>query len=435
MVAVLAVMAPAIASVVTTDRFIVRAEDTFTEDVYVAAQSGRVEGTIEGDLVIATGSLVISGTVTGDVYALASGRVSVEADGAIGGSLRGAARDVVVVGTVTDDVAVTALTTSIDRGPGVEVGRDLVAFGGSVTLSGDVGRDVRGRVVNAAISGTVGRDLDVAVERLVIKGDASIGGDVLYRSTRQAAISPVATIAGQVVRLPAQSNFVYGVVLTIANLVGFLGFLVLGIIVLWFFRNSSSAAAGAVIGHPIRTFLIGLAFVVVAPVAALVLAVTLVGLPVAVMVLLGILVLLLVGPVPAVTAFGDRLLRGRGGLFGGFLFGAVLWRLGIWLIPLVGGVLYLVGLVWGTGGWVYGGWRLRFAPASQVRSERVSEAANLGESDDDRRPADGADSAPPVTEDEDESPGTAGLSGPEIPEPEEPEEPPEPDEWGLPRSQ
>ena len=359
--AVAAVTAPAFASVVTTDRFIVRVEDTFTEDVYVASQSGRVEGTIEGDLVIATGSLVISGTVTGDVYALASGRVSVESGGVIGGSLRGAARDVVVVGAVGDDVAVAALSTSIDRGPGVEVGRDLVAFGGSVTVSGDVGRDVRGRMINAAISGTIGRDLDVAVERLVVKGDAAIGGDVLYRSTRQAAISPVATVAGQVVRLPAQSNFVYGVVLTIANLVGFLGFLVLGILVLWLFRNSSSAAVGAVIRHPVRTLLLGLAFVVVAPLTALVLAVTLVGLPVAAMVLLAMVVLLLVGPVPAVTAVGDRLLRGRAGLFGGFLLGAVLWRLGIWLVPLVGGVLYLVGLVWGTGGWVYGGWHQRFA--------------------------------------------------------------------------
>ena len=79
-------------------------------------------------------------------------------------------------------------------------------------------------------------------------------------------------------------------ILTIANLVGFLGFLVLGIFVLWLFRTSSSAAVGAVITHPFRTFLSGLIAVVVAPLLALLLAVSLVGLPLAAIVVLGILV-------------------------------------------------------------------------------------------------------------------------------------------------
>jgi hypothetical protein len=58
--------------------------------------------------------------------------------------------------------------------------------------------------------------------------------------------------------------------------------------------------------------------------------------------------------VPAVTAFGNRILVRRGGLFGAFLVGAVLWRLGIWLIPYVGVVIYVLGMVWGIGGWVLG---------------------------------------------------------------------------------
>ncbi len=39
-----------------------------------------------------------------------------------------------------------------------------------------------------------------------------------------------------------------------------------------------------------------------------------------------------VGAVPAVTALGNLVLVRRGGLFGAFLVGAVLWRLGIWLL-------------------------------------------------------------------------------------------------------
>ncbi len=61
---------------------------------------------------------------------------------------------------------------------------------------------------------------------------------------------------------------------------------------------------------------------------------------------------LVFGPIPAVAAGGDLLLRRKGGIFGGFLVGAVLWRLGIWLIPVVGVLLYLASLIWGVGGWI-----------------------------------------------------------------------------------
>jgi hypothetical protein len=304
-------------------------------------------------------------------------------------------------------------------------------------------------MVNASVNGTVGRDLDVTLERLVIEGSAEIGGDVLYRSGRSAAISPDAMIAGQVVQLPAQSNFIFGVILTIANLVGFLGFLVLGIFVLWLFRTTSSTAVGAVITHPFRTFLIGLIAVVVAPLLVLLLAVSLVGLPLAAIVLLGILVLLVAGPVPALTAFGDRVLRGRAGLFGGFLLGAALWRLGIWLIPIVGGVVYLIGLVWGTGGWVYGGWMVRFAPRGRreptprddgADAKRVGDVPSAQDeapppsslSPDDAMP----DVPPPEASAETDPADSAGRPEPAH-EPAEPRgsegnESEERDEWGLP---
>jgi hypothetical protein len=62
----------------------------------------------------------------------------------------------------------------------------------------------------------------------------------------------------------------------------------------------------------------------------------------------------IVGAVPFVTAIGNRVLVNRGGLFGAFIVGALLWRLGIWLIPFVGAGLFVLGAVWGIGGWVLG---------------------------------------------------------------------------------
>jgi len=233
-------------------------------------------------------------------------------------------------------------------------------FGGTLNVDGAVGRDIRGRVFTATVAGSVGRDVDLTVQRLTVDSSASVAGDVLYRSTSDASIAPD-TVDGQIVQLPAQSNFIFGVILAIANILGILAFIVSGIILLWLFRTTGAASVGAIEQHPLKTFIIGVLALIGAPMLVLLLAVTLVGLPLAALLLAMLLLSLVFGPVPAVTAGGDLLLRRKGGLFGGFVLGAVLWRLGIWLIPFVGAFLYLVALIWGVGGWVLGAWRVRAA--------------------------------------------------------------------------
>ncbi len=70
---------------------------------------------------------------------------------------------------------------------------------------------------------------------------------------------------------------------------------------------------------------------------------------------------LILAPVPAVAAFGDLMLRGRAGIFAAFFVGAAVWRLGIWLLPLIGLLLYTAALLAGSGGIVLAGWRQRKA--------------------------------------------------------------------------
>ncbi len=344
-------------TVVTTDLFIVGEDQPIDEDVYVAATSGRIEGRIDGDLVITTGDLTVSGTVTGSVMALSSGRVVIARGGTVEGSVRAVSAQVVVEGVVGDDLFSTAALTTVAASG--RIGRDVIVFGGSVDVAGGVDRDVRGRILNASVDGSVGRDVDIAVDLLTIGSRAEIGGDVLYRSANEAAISSAAEIGGQSVQRPAQSSFLFGVILLLANVVGTLAFLVAGIFIIWLLRGTSARAVGMVLRHPVKTFLVGLAAMILGPILVLLLAFTLVGLPVAAVLLFGMLVALVFGPVPAVTALGDRLLRGRGGLFGGFLLGAILWRLGVWFIPFVGAIVFLVGLTWGVGAWLMAGWRQR----------------------------------------------------------------------------
>ncbi len=460
LIAVLAVLLPSLATfatLVTTDRYIVSEDDTATEDQYVTATSSRVEGVIEGDLTVFSGSLTITGEVTGSVTVFSVGSVTV-ADGAVvGGSLRGSAGTVSIAGSVADDLFIGAASIVVD--PSGSVGRDVIGFGGAMTVRGEVGRDVRGRTMRTEVSGSVGGDVDVATQGLDITSTAAIGGDVLYRSPSEADIDDSAQVTGTITRLPTRGNFLYGIVLSLATVISFLGFVVAGIVALWLLRTSSSRAVGAILRKPIRSLLVGLVTVIAFPAAVIILAMTLVGLPLAA---IGVLIggiAFVIGPVPAVTALGNRVLISRGGLFGAFVTGAVLWRLGIWLIPVVGGFIYLIALVWGIGAWVMGLAAARrgdptppaLLPASMIAKDEVPpdwepplapkalqttdvEPWDSGEEipAPDEPIAAGPAAMPPEPVTIDESAETSEAPEPDT-EPQDPDESPdETDSWGLP---
>jgi hypothetical protein len=342
-----------VAEIITANIYLVQPGDVQHEDAYVAANSAHVDGTIDGDLVISTGSLEISGTVSGDVLVLSQG--TVEVTGNIDGSLRGIARDVIIDGTVGDDVTVTAVSTEISG----TVTRDVLFFGGSLDMSGEVGRDVKGRMISASLNGTVGHDVDISVGALTLGGDTKVTGDLLYRSGVDGNIAGTVQVGGRLERLPTRGVWEVELILTVATLIGFLGFIFTGIVLLWLFRRTTPRAIKAVVEHPLRASLMGIGALIVVPVLIVIMMLTLVGVPIAVLFLLLFALGLFFGPVPAVTALGSKILRSRGGLFAAFVVGAVLWRLGIWFIPLVGVVLYFVALALGVGGWVMAVWEVR----------------------------------------------------------------------------
>jgi hypothetical protein len=190
-----------------------------------------------------------------------------------------------------------------------------------------------------------------------------VAGDVLYRSSRDATISGGARVDGTLARLPVRFPFVVDLALRLSGVLSLFAFLVAGIALFWLFRRTAPAAVAAVATRPGRSFLVGLGVVVLGPVAAVALSFTLVGLPLALLVLVMLALAVFIGPVPAVTALGDRLLRGRGGLMGWFVTGALVWRGALWLLPLVGLLVYALALVWGIGAWATAAWEARRATA------------------------------------------------------------------------
>jgi len=359
-VAFLAAITPVVADVLTPQIFLLEAGDVQDEDAYVAAASARIDGRIEGDLVIAAGAIDIGGVITGDVFVVSHARLAIT--GTVEGSVRGLAREVAISGVVGGDVAVVAGNLTV----GGAVERDVLAFAGSISMTGSAGRDVKGRFLDGLVDGPVGRDVDVSVRTFRVGAGAVVGGDVLYRADSDANVSGGAQVTGQFQRLPSRATFIVRVWLIAVTILSFLAFIVSGFVLLGTFRTTTARATGLVRTATWKTMWVGLLAVIGIPLLSIVFLFTVVGAPVGLLLILLWLLGLVFAPVPAVAAAGDVLLRGRAGIFGAFVVGAVAWRVGIWLVPLVGVLLYTAALVAGTGGLVLAGLQQRRREAGSI---------------------------------------------------------------------
>ncbi len=336
-----------------SSRIIVPAGEVVEEDLYAFGGLVVVEGTIRGDLFAVTGELRISGEVEGDVMGLVGGPAKI--DGAIGGAVRVAAIRLDVTGSVGDDLAALVAEAEV-RGT---VSRDVFLVGGEANFSGSVGRDVRLQSVRLELGGDVGRDVLVKVDRLTVGPDATVGGDLLYQASAEATVGNGSSVAGQFVRRTVLAP-VWAKALTRAFLIlSAFGLIVAGLAAQWVFRSTSRRALDFAGRRPWRAALVGLGALLVPPLVAVPLFLTLVGIPVALVILVAWVVGLMVGPIPAVTQLGTRMLRGRGGPAAALVVGVLVWRGAIWLLPLIGALIYVAALLVGVGSYVSAGWELR----------------------------------------------------------------------------
>ena len=342
----------------TSSQVIVPEGDVVAEDLYSLGGRTIVEGVVEGDVFALTGELIITGTVEGDVLGLVGGPVRIT--GTVGGSVRVAASSFEISGTVGDDLVVAAVEGSVTG----SVGRDALAVVGDADLAGTVGRDVRAQAISLSIDGPVGRDVQVRVDGLSFGDDAAVAGDVLYKARRDAVVSSGAEITGSLIRRTVLAPVWAKAITRLFAVLSLLGFVLAGLAALWLFRGTSARAVELAGERPGRSALVGLAVVIAPPLLALPLFVTLVGIPIALFVLVVWVLALFLGPYPAVARLGSVLVRGRTGVAAAFVLGALAWRFAIWLLPLVGALIYLAALLIGTGSFALAAWRERSSAAS-----------------------------------------------------------------------
>jgi hypothetical protein len=255
--AILAIPLVAVAETTQSDFVLVREGEVITEDLIAAGNSVQVDGTVDGDLVAAAFErIVINGEVTGDVFAIA-GRV--EINGTVGGSVRFAAGTAHIRGSVGDDAAVAAWNSVVESAG--EIGRDLIVFGRHGDVEGEIGRDFIGRFSTLTLNADVTDSVEVTVGRFTVGPATEVGGEIGYRSRRDAVIE-ASDPGGEIIhRTPLRPNIrISALVFLTYGLVALL-LLAGGLIATHYWPERIERAIWAV-RRPLTTWLagIGLAF-------------------------------------------------------------------------------------------------------------------------------------------------------------------------------
>ncbi len=361
-IAALVVPGIALGAAISVGSYVLGEGQVQAEDAYVVAETATVDGVIEGDLVVATSRLTIRGTVTGDVLVLTQGSVVIP--GVVEGSLRGVARSVHVSGEVRDDIAVVAVDTILEG----NAGRDLLTWSWGLDINGRVGRDVLGRAGNVTVDGFVGGSVDMVVRSMDLTAGAEVGGNVTHR-TGGITVDEEAVVGGQINAMPGRAGFFVQFVLALVRLLGMVATVAGGIVLLWLAPRTTSGALDGITANPWRTLGIGVAATVGGALLFVVLVTTLVGIPLAVMLLLVALLAWFFGALPAATAAGRWALRGRGGAYAGYVAGILALYGVLVFVPAVGLPIFLIATAWGIGAWFTGAWRSRGSAVPPVDAE------------------------------------------------------------------
>jgi cytoskeletal protein CcmA (bactofilin family) len=298
----------------------------------VGAAEQRVGGSVtvdEGETVdglsTVAGTVVVRGTVEGDLEALAG--------------------SVLVTGTgkVTGDVEVAA--GSLVLAEGARVGGDLQAGAGDVSIAGTVGGDVQvgAQSVRIGASAVIEGDLEYDAEEYELAEGAQVGGTVRQVDDAGVNFGPFSGVLDGLepfVSTPAWVGALYGL------LTSFL----LGAVLLLALPGTSGRVRERIAGDPARTAAVGILVLLGVPIALVLVALTVIGIPLTIIGFLLFALLLVVAWVYGQYALGAWLvsladLEGRWlALAAGLLAVAVLGT-----VPVLGGLVSFAVLLLGLG--------------------------------------------------------------------------------------
>lgn len=356
------------------DRYSLSPADTVFDDLYMVCGGASffltptieprggalLDGTVTGDLWLAGGRYLLSGNVLGSLNTFSQeARVS----GNVRQSARLFAQRAAIDGTIGNNLI--AFAQEIELGKHSRVERDLAIFAEKAMLMGQVGRNVHVRGDYIIISGKIEGNLDLKANNIAILAPAEITGDIEYTCPSKIEIEDGVVLGGKTYWKKIAPDDKKKSSPPVGRIILFFCSLVTGLFLIPTFRQHTRFTVEELQRNTLVCMGIGLIFLCLAPVALIILLISVVGIPIGIILMFAYTIFFYISKIYVAILGGIFIVRAfRKGpitrLWIPFILGLIIISF-LYTIPYFGWVIYFLVIIAGTGGLLRGMYRCRKA--------------------------------------------------------------------------
>ena len=290
---------------IQTNQFVIAETESIPEETWVSAQLLTINGSVSNDLFASSPVMELNGTFHGDAWCAGD---NISSEGTFWNSARLISRITQIQGTHYDSVTAVGTTVKIDRT--AILYSDLLCVGENVILEGSVSGKVRILAQRVTLGGQINNNLSIAAQEIVILPGAIINGNLSYQSPNELVLSPSVILNGELqrrfspvpVRRLLKENLATHFTLALAALIT-------GLVFTGLFPRYTGTAMHLLRESRGLCSLAGFAGLVLLPMAAFVLLLTVVALPLSILIFLFYFILLYLSKIVVALWIGSAVLR------------------------------------------------------------------------------------------------------------------------------
>lgn len=326
-------------------------QETVNGDYFPAGDKVTISGTVNGDVYTAANTIIIDGTVNGDVLALGA---HVTISGSVSDDVRVLGGDVTISGDIGKNLTIGTAKGTITSE--AHIGGSIVGGASSLMIMSPVGKNavIGGEtlVLGNVIQGNVIAD----AETLTLNTSASISGNLTYTSENEVILEKGASVQGQIQRDQShvsqkntkQTEFAGKF---IWEAITFCITFLFGVLFLFFTPTFFQNIVQSIASKPLPNLGIGFLVFIISPILLLLVCLTLIGIPFAIIGLFVFIIDILIAKIFVAYLIGERVheaVKFTTNKYLTFLTGLFIYKI-ISFIPVIGALMGMVATLIGLG--------------------------------------------------------------------------------------